>query len=183
MHFCSYRSLCSQTPFFQVFRCILTSSTWRLQVFKEILAEDLPHLQFPLLCCSVFPAVLPWAKLENRIKKKGHFGGPAVSLQVLLAVEEDLWGLSGGERVRSEVESHSPSDRGAYNARAAPQGMSVCLSVCPSLWGWQEADGLPAAVPSVTLQMRLWKAALGLETALLLLTCSTHQLMPSKGVL
>lgn len=59
-------------------------------VFKEILAEDLPHLQFPLLCCSASPAVLPWAKLENNIKKKGHFGGPAVSLQVLLAVEEDL---------------------------------------------------------------------------------------------
>lgn len=59
-------------------------------VFKEILAEDLPHLQLPLLCCSASPAVLPWAKLENKIKKKGHFGGPAVSLQVLLAVEEDL---------------------------------------------------------------------------------------------
>lgn len=58
-----------------------------------------------------------------------------------------------------------------------------CLSVCCSLWVWQEADGLPPAVPSVTLQMRLWKAALGLETALLLLTRSTHQLMSSKGVL
>lgn len=98
-------------------------------VFKEILAEALPLLQFPLLCFSASPAVLSWAKLENKIKINGHFGSPAVSFQVLLAIEEDLLGFSGGERVRSEVESHSPSIRGAYKARAAPQGMSVCLSV------------------------------------------------------
>lgn len=109
-----------------MFRQILTSSTWRLLVFKEILAEDVPLLKFPLLCSSASPAVLSWAKLEN--KMRDYFGSPAVSLQVFVAVEEDLLGLSRGEGVRSEVESHSPSIRGANNARTAPQGMSVCLS-------------------------------------------------------
>lgn len=74
--------------------------------------------------------MLSWAKLvgKKRKKKKRHFWGTAVSLQFLLAVEEDLWGLSGGERVGSEVESHSPSTGGIYNARAAPLGGSVCPS-------------------------------------------------------
>lgn len=115
-----------------MFRHILTSSTWRSLVFKEILAEGLPLLQFPLLCFSASPAVLSWAKLENKIKKNGHFGSPAVSLQVSLAVEEDLLGFSRGERVRSEVESHSPSIRGVIKLGQHPR---ECLSVCPSLWG------------------------------------------------
>lgn len=134
------KSLILRHHFFQVFRHKLTSSTCRLLVFKEILAEDLPDLQFPLLCSSSSPAVLSWAKLENKIKMKGHFGNPAVSLQVLLAVVEDFWGLSGEEKVRSEV------SEGLLMPGQLPR---ECLSVCPSLWGWQEA------VPSVTLQMRL----------------------------
>lgn len=86
--------------------------------------SSLCSIPLPLLQCCLGKN---W-EIKKKKRKKRTFWGPAASLQALLAVEEDLWRLSGEKKVRSEVESRSPSIGGVYNARAAPWGTSVRLS-------------------------------------------------------